>query len=170
MPHPGSHIGTLIKPHGFRGEMVIKGEKHFLNNLKEGIALFLDISGQRIPFFIEDFSPDVSEEKGIVKLEFVDSEIQARKYSGCDVYLEEKYLSSGTSRKSYPEYIGLSVIDRSSKKQYQVVDYFDNPGNPVLVLRHGREEVLVPANADYFIKGQIDGDVLSIEFPEGLTD
>lgn len=170
MPHTGSHIGTLIKPHGFRGEIILKGEKHFLINLEEGIALFLEISGQRIPFFIEDFSLDPGGEKAILKLEFIDSEIQARKYAGCEVYIEEKLKPSVAPEKSNADYIGFTVIDSESAKEYTVSDYYDNPGNPILVLKRGREEVLLPANADFFLKGEINGDRITINFPSGLAD
>jgi len=60
MAHKGNHIGTLIKPHGYKGELLLKGKPQFLTDLIEGIPLFIEIYEQRIPFFIEDFSPDVS--------------------------------------------------------------------------------------------------------------
>lgn len=164
------HIATLIKPHGFKGGMVIRGTAGDLQKLKKGTPLFIGISEQRVPFFIESFDPDPTSESGIIKLEFIDSEIDARKYTGLKVYAELKPASTASENANGPVLIGYSVIDNSSARELTVVDFLDQPENPLLVLDHEGEEVLLPLNADYILAVRTREKRIEVDFPEGYFD
>lgn len=170
MSHRGSHTGTLIKPHGYKGELLMKGKPEILRELHEGIPLFIELSGQRIPFFIEEISYDSSGEKCIIQLEFIDSEDEARRYAGCEVFDQPELQSDAQTAEFRPhKFIGFLVIDIASGEQYRVKDFFDHPGNPILLLeRHGLE-VMLPARADYILSVDIPGKVIKADFPEGLV-
>ncbi len=169
MPYPGNHIGTLIKPHGYKGEMLLKGKAELLKDLREGNALFIDISGQRIPFFIEEFSAEPSLDRGIIKFEFIDSNTEARKYSGCELWSGIKPGQKGNKVLSVNEYIGFTVIDKDTGISYTVTDYYESEANPVLLLEYGKKEVMLPLNADYVLSVDVSKKTIEAAFPEGLV-
>lgn len=169
MAYPGNHIGTLIKPHGFKGELLLKGNPQYLENLEPGNPLFVEIDGQGIPFFIEDVSLLSNGEKAVIKLEFITSDTVARRYIGCDVFTDEIKTASTDSLKTH-EYLGLTVKDTVRGNNYLVTDYHDHPGNPVLLIKGDKEELILPLNADYIGKLDKKKGILYVEFPEGFTE
>jgi 16S rRNA processing protein RimM len=170
MSHQGSHIGTLIKPHGYKGELLLKGKPEILRELKQGIPLFIELSEQRIPFFIEEISHDPSGEKCIVQLSYIESDTEARKYVGCDVYQSPDSKTDERKVAAYAhEFAGFMVVDTSGGGEYSVTDYFDHPENPILLLECEGREVMLPLNADYIVSVDTKMKVIAATFPEGLA-
>jgi len=163
-----NHTGILVKPHGFRGEMLVRGSKNALEKITKGIWLFMDISGQRIPFFVEAFSPEASGTAGIIQFEFIRSDRVARRYAGCRFYDALEADNTGKPS-SVRDYIGYEVRDTNSGQTYRVNDYLDHPGNPLLVLEREGKEVLFPANDDFILSFDTRKKVLKVRFPEGLV-
>ncbi|MEX0982192.1 MAG: hypothetical protein WD577_00625 [Bacteroidales bacterium] len=170
MSYQGSHIGTLIKPHGYKGELLLKGKPEILRELKLGIPLFIELSGQLVPFFVEEFSHDLSGEKCIVRFGFIESDVEARRYTGCEVF---NSAVSQVDRRSeildVKEYKGFTVIDTKKDIKYTVADYYDNPGNPVLLLERKGNEVMLPVNADFILSVDISRKTIKAAFPSGLV-
>jgi len=164
------HIATLIKPHGFKGGMVIRGAAGDLQKLRKGTPLFIGISEQRVPFFIESFDPDPTAESGIIKLEFIDSEIEARNFTGLKVYAELKPASAASENAHGSGLIGFTVTDKGSGRVLSVADFLDQPENPLLVLDHAGEEILLPLNADYILAVHTGERKIEVDFPEGYFD
>ncbi len=79
-----SKIGYITKPHGKNGEVVVRLNGPFADDIEPGGAMFFEIQGTLVPFFIEEIRP--SGDMAYVKFEFVDSEQEARKYRGCNLY------------------------------------------------------------------------------------
>ena len=167
MAHQGNHIGTLIKPHGYKGELLLKGKPQFLEELIPGIPLFIELSEQRIPFFIEKISLDASGEKCIIKFEFIDSDMDARRYVNCEVFQELQSKQEPVSTE-ISSYIGCIVIDTLTGDELTVTDFYDSPENPILILEKDGVEVMLPAKADYILSIDIPGKIIKAEFPEGL--
>lgn len=170
MPERGNHIGTLVKPHGYKGEMLLKGKTEILQELTEGIPLFIEIDGQRIPFFIEEVYNDAPAEKVIIKLAFIDSDTAAGRYVSCEVY-SDSGTSVATVREIHlSDYRGFTCIDRSSGAECTVTDYIESSDNPILVLNYKGNEVLLPANAAFILEVNTDTQTIEAEFPDGLMD
>ncbi|MDF1570282.1 MAG: hypothetical protein P1P82_01540 [Bacteroidales bacterium] len=170
MPEMGSHIGTLVKPHGYKGEMLLKGKPEILQKLTEGIPLFIDIDGQRVPFFIEEVHNDVPAEKVIIKFEFIDSGEAAGRYVACDVFSDPAVSHQPREVVRLSDYRGFRCTDRSSGAELTVTDYIESPENPLLVLDYQGKEILLPANADYILEVSKEARTIDAEFPEGLLE
>ena len=67
------------------------------------------------------------------------------------------------------EYEGFTVIDTTKDKKYTVADFYDNPGNPLLLLKSEGNEVMLPVNADYILSVDISGKMIKAAFPDGLV-
>ena len=172
MPEAGNHIGTLVKPHGYKGEMLLKGKPEILQKLTEGIPLFIAIDGQRVPFFIEEVYNDAPAEKVIIKFEFIDSNDAAGRYVSCEVFSDPAPSpgSGSASHMHLSEYIGFRCTDRSTGAELTVTDFMEHPENPILVLDHDGNEVLLPLNADFILNVDTGARTIEAAFPGGLVE
>lgn len=170
MPEMGNHIGTLVKPHGYKGAMLLKGNTEILQELTEGIPLFIETDGQRVPFFIEEVYNDDPAEKVIIKFEFIDSDADAGRYVSCEVYSDPAASKSSETNLHLSGYMGFTCIDRNSGAECKVTDYIESPDNPLLVLDHQGNEILLPANTVFILEVNTDTKTIQAEFPDGLLD
>jgi ribosomal 30S subunit maturation factor RimM len=107
-----------------------------------------------------------------VKREFIDSDTEARKYVGYDVFTDSNSKIETKSEDAIliNEFIGYTVHDIVSGSEYQVIDFYDSSENPILVLDNKGAELLLPRNADYILEIDHVGNIMNVEFPEGLTE
>ncbi len=169
MSYRGSHIGTLIKPHGYRGDLLLKGRKEILREMEPGMSLFIEKDGQRIPFFIEEIETDDSGVRCLVKFGFIGSDTEARRFTGCQVF--DKLVPD---KRDVPvwndlrDYIGFVVTDTRSGNEYTVTDFMDTQENPLLIIERKGEEVMLPVNADYILSVDGEEKIIRTAFPDGL--
>lgn len=169
MSYRGSHIGTLIKPHGFRGDMFLKGRTEILTELETGMPLFIEKDGQRIPFFIEEIETDDAGGRCIVRFGFIGSDAEARRFVGCQVF--DRLVPDKRDVLVWShlhEYIGFVVTDTRSENQYRVTDFMDNQENPLLIIDKEGVEVMLPVNADYILSVDSKKKMIVAAFPDGL--
>lgn len=165
----GAKAGRISKPYGLRGEVNTILEPQAGNNIEPDNPLFIDIDGQRVPFFVEEIEL-VSSEQAVIKFEFVDSLEAARDVSGCDFYFDRmNQPDPSDSGDDMAKLIGYSAYDKGSGPLGLISDYLPNPMNPVFVIQSEGKELLVPAVQDFI--DQINSKERSIQFilPEGLT-
>jgi 16S rRNA processing protein RimM len=170
MPEAGNHIGTLVKPHGYKGEMLLKGKPEILQKLTEGIPLFIAIDGQRVPFFIEEIHNDTPAEKVIIRFEFIDSKDTAGRFVSCEVYTDPEPSPGSNTEMRLSDYRGFGCTDRSSGAELTVTDFIESSENPILVLDHKGNEVLLPLNADFILNIDPEARTIEAAFPEGLLE
>lgn len=166
----GAKAGKISKPYGLRGEVNTILEPNAGNNIEPDNPLFIDIDGQRVPFFVEEVEL-LSSEQAIIKFEFIDSVEAAREVSGCDLYFEASHRSHAEeARGDLARLIGYQASDQRSGPLGRISDFLPHPMNPVFVIRSGNKELMVPAVMDFI--DQINHPEQSIYFilPEGLTD
>lgn len=166
----GSHIGTLIKPHGYKGELQIKGKPVLLDNIQIGDPLFISIDGQRIPFFVEDIFESGHADRVVVKFEFIDDIDRARKYTTCNVYSDQPQDSIAGSDEDISSMMGFTVHDENSGRSAEVSDYVISAENPILILSFGKQEVMLPLKADYVKSIDQKSRTITVSLPEGLLD
>ena len=166
----GAKAGKISKPHGLRGEVNTILEPLAGNNIEPDNPLFIDIDGQRVPFFVEEVEL-VSNEQAIIKFEFIDSLDAAREVSGCNFYFDRSHQSESVEDgDDLAKLIGYTATDRESGPLGTIVDYLPHPMNPVFVIQSESKELIVPAVEDFI--DQINPEEQSIQFilPEGLTE
>ncbi len=165
----GAKAGKITKPYGLRGEVNIILEPQAGKNIEPDNPLFIDIDGQRVPFFVEEVEL-VSNEQAIIKFEFVDSMEAARGVSGCKLYFDPSYQSENVEAgDDLANLIGYAASDRESGLLGNISDYLPHPMNPVFVIQSEGKELMVPAVMDFI--DHIDPKEQSILFilPQGLT-
>ena len=165
----GAKAGRISKPYRLRGEVNTILEPQAGNNIEPDNPLFIDIDGQRVPFFVEEVEL-VSSEQAIIKFEFVDTLEAARVVSGCDIYFDMRHQPDPSdSGDEMANLIGYTASDRESGVLGHISDYLPHPMNPVFVIQYQGKELMVPAVMDFI--DHVDPKEQSILFilPEGLT-
>ncbi len=170
MSEQGSHIGTLIKPHGYKGELQMKGKPNLLDNIQIDNPLFILIDGQRIPFFVEDLFESGQLDRVIIKFEFIDGIEEARKLVNCKVYSASKITSSSPADEDISTMIDYRVHDQITGQEFVVKDFVKSPENPILILQIDKQEIMLPLNADFIESVDHSKKLITASMPDGLLD
>ena len=166
----GVKAGKISKPYGLQGEVHIILIPVVAQKMKPGSPLFIDLDGQRVPFFIELVNL-VADDQAIVKLEFINSVEEARNVSGCHVYLDlEQVTDANQTDNELAGVIGYRAIDDKLGDLGEVVDLIPSEMNPVWVIDHGGEEIIIPATEDFIQKIDRKNNSLHLDLPEGITE
>ena len=166
----GAKAGRISKPYGLRGEVNTILEPQAGNCIEPDNPLFIDIDGQRVPFFVEELEM-VSSEQAIIKFEFIDTLESARKVSGYNFYFDIHHQPGPSETgDDFSNLIGFTASDSASGILGKISDYLPHSMNPVFVIESEGRELIIPAVRD-FIK-EINSKKQSIQFilPEGLTE
>jgi 16S rRNA processing protein RimM len=161
--------GKISKPYGLRGEVNIILLPDARNHIEPDNPLFIDIDGQRVPFFIEEVEL-VSNDQAIVKFEFIDSLEAAREVSGCSIYFDLQHQPAPVEDgDDLSNLIGYTASDRESGQLGKISDYLPHPLNPMFVIQSESKELMVPAARDFI--DHINPEEQSVQFilPVGLT-
>lgn len=162
-------IGIIVKTRGINGEVILETKDSAIQeNIKE--SLLIEIDGLLVPFFINHIH-NVSSNRVRVILDWVDNENKANKLVNCAVFLETKNIATQNKEALSPSLLeGFNVIDSEKGSIGEVSQFVDQENNPLLIIKHNRNEILLPFQ-DQLIK-QIDHDTktIFIEAPEGLID
>ena len=171
MPVPGGiKTGMITKPYGLKGQVNFMLEPNAVTLIKIDNPLFIDIDGQRIPFFVEDFE-QVSDNQAIVKFEFINSIEKAREYNGCEVYSNlEKNATSQKSDSNFNELVGYKAFDQHLGYLGTITDFMQNDINPIFIVDFKEKELLIPAIELLILKVDHKDKSILFELPEGLTE
>ena len=166
----GIKAGKISKPYGLRGEVTIIMTPSVAKHIDIGTPLFIDLDGQRVPFFIEAVEK-VSSDQAIAKLEFIDSVEEAKKVTGCDLYLDPDLdLPYADLEDELAGLVGYQVFDLHLGPLGRLMEYIPGEMNPVWIIDLSGKELMVPATTA-FVK-EIDRDhlILHLDLPEGISD
>jgi len=165
----GAKAGKISKPNGLRGEVNIILEPEAGNYIEPDHPLFIDIDGQRVPFFVEEVEL-VSGDRAIIKFEFLEHLEEARRVTGCSIYFDPAHQpAEPQSGDELEKVIGYTAFDKELGRLGTVTDYVPHSMNPVFIIDFDGKELIVPAAGD--IIDQINSGDQSIQLilPEGLT-
>lgn len=167
---PGEkRVGRISKPYGLQGQVMVNLDPFTGEGIQPDNPLFIDLDGQRVPFFVEEFDP-VSPDQAIIKFEFLNSVEEARQVSGCEVYFDmSKKSGAPEGEGDYRIVIGYEAYDLEAGYLGKVTGYMDHGMNPVMIIDYRGRELLVPAATNLI--AHINPLEKSIHFrlPEGLT-
>lgn len=163
-------LGFLTKPHGIKGHLVLKLTDFSFEEIEEMELVFIIVDGLPVPFFIEEFS-ERNNDTLLIKLEDLNSEPEAKKYSESVVYIERSVLvnsnSEGTNVNAYK---GFIVIDKELGEIGIFDSILDYDKNPIMRVLKQTTEILIPYNPEFIIDVNEDDRKFFVECPEGLLD
>lgn len=162
-------IGQINKPHGVNGEMSFSFTTDVFD--REDVPYFVfEIEGILVPFFVDEFRFKGST-TGLLKLEGVKSEEQARSFFGLKIYLPKDFLEKVEDNEIELDYFaGFSLID-SEKGLIGIISEVDKTTENILfVIPKPNDELLIPAGEEYIKEIDHEKKIIYVELPEGLLD
>jgi 16S rRNA processing protein RimM len=164
----GAKAGIISKPYGLRGEVNILLEPEAGKYIEADHPLFIEIDGQRVPFFVEAVEL-VSGDQAIVKFEFIESLDEAKKVAGCSLYFDEHLMPIATEDTfDLRSLVGFQAFDTKAGELGRVSDFIPHEMNPVFIIDYSGRELLVPAVRDFIDRIDAQNQNLHLNLPKGL--
>jgi 16S rRNA processing protein RimM len=163
-------IGYFSKLHGYKGELTAALDTGDIHDYEDLEILFLDLRGTLVPYFVESLEYKTNT-AAKVKLEGIDTEEKAKALVKSTIYIKRSDMSApDTDRAALRAISGYKVFD-AVHGEIGVVDHIEeSPNNPLLVIRSGKKEILLPLNGDFFESIDDEKREVHIDAPEGLID
>jgi 16S rRNA processing protein RimM len=164
-------IGRLGKPWGNQGELTVDLAACDLDDLPHEGWLFVDIDGQHVPFHYGALY-DKGRAGILVRFDRLEDPAHMRLLTGRTVLVPAHALGDAAPLPTpdIDDLIGLAVHDADHGALGTVVAIAGSDRNPVMVVQHGEQEVMVPV-ADELITGFDPATrTLHVRTPPGLLD
>ncbi|WP_073084617.1 ribosome maturation factor RimM [Winogradskyella jejuensis] len=164
------YLGKIVKKYSFKGELLAKldtDEPDLYDNLD---AIFIDLRGNLVPFFIEASQLHKSD---LLRLKFedVDTEADADALLKSDLYLPLELLPKLEGNKFYfHEIIGFTMKDENFGLVGKIVGVNDTTSQALFEVDRQGVEILVPMNDEFIVKIDRDNKTVIVNTPQGLID
>ncbi|MCR4765712.1 MAG: ribosome maturation factor RimM [Bacteroidaceae bacterium] len=162
-------IGIINKPHGVHGELLFTFDDDIFDRVEsEYIVCLMD--GIMVPFFFEEYRFR-SDTTALIKLEGIDTEIQARRMTNIEVYFPKKLAEKiEDDELTWQFFIGFTIIDINKNKIGKITDVDESTINVLFVVEHDGTELLIPAQEDFITVIDRDKKIIYMNLPEGLLE
>jgi len=163
-------IGSIIKTHGVRGEVIIE---IIIPDLFEDIEepVFVEVDGLQVPFFIEKIK-FFKNNRFKVKFDWIDSEKNALEFVNCIVSLPaiSQLIASIDFNENYELLSGFKVYDKTHGFVGDVISVIDNTNNPLLEVNYNNSEILIPIHEDIIVDIDEENKTITVQAPDGLLE
>jgi 16S rRNA processing protein RimM len=164
------YLGKIAKKFSFKGEVLIyldTDEPELYENME---SVFVEFNKNLVPFFIENSSLHKNDFLR-VQFEDVDSEEEADKLIGCEIYLPLNMLPKLEGNKFYfHEVIGFEIEDQRLGVFGKIVSINDTSAQPLFEVVNGSVEILVPMIDQFLVKIDRENKKVIMDLPEGLVE
>ena len=162
-----TQIGTCSKPHGIRGELKLRVDDWYLEDLENAKALL--IGSPPIPYFIESLRIGGST---IVKLEGFDTRESVALFSGKPVHLPSDQVTAEVEADETPfdALIGWTIVAEGYPELGPIESIMDLPQHYLATIQVGEKEVFIPLHEDLVTGVNEAARQLTMELPGGLLD
>lgn len=171
-------IASIIKTHGYRGDIILKKDQNisdglFDKYLEEGNAVFISKDGIPVPFFI---APDslyfIDEQTAQLALDDTKSLEKAKLFIGNHVFVASENIDSiDLNGNKASSWINFVVEDKQKGFIGVVTGYNDSiPKNPLVVVANKEKEILIPLNSDLIQNVDVNKKKLFTNLPYGFLD
>ena len=164
------YLGKIVSKYSFKGELLVKldtDEPDLYDNLD---AIFIDLRGNMVPFFVESSQLHKS---NLLRLKFeeVDTEADADALMKTDLYLPLNLLPKLEGNKFYfHEVIGFTVKDTNHGDVGILKGINDSTAQSLFEIDKDGIEILIPMNDEFIVKVDRENKTIEVNTPEGLID
>ena len=164
------YLGKIVKKYSFKGELLAKldtDEPDLYDNLD---AIFIDLRGNLVPFFIESSQLHKSNLLRL-KFEVVNTEADADALIKTELYLPLDLLPKLEGDKFYfHEVIGFTIKDKNYGKVGVLKGINDSTAQALFEIDRDGIEILIPMNDEFIVKVDRKNKTIEVNTPEGLID
>ena len=164
------YLGKIVKKYSFKGELLAKldtDEPNLYDNLD---AVFIDLRGNLVPFFIEASQLHKSD---LLRLKFEDvtTEADADALLKTELYLPLDLLPKLDGDKFYfHEVIGFKIKDTNFGDVGILKGINDSTAQALFEIDRDGTEILIPMNDEFISKVDRKNKTIEVKTPEGLID
>lgn len=164
------YLGKIVKKYSFKGELLAKldtDEPDLYDNLD---AIFIDLRGNLVPFFIESSQLHKSD---LLRLKFedVDTEADADALIKTELYLPLDLLPKLDGDKFYfHEVIGFTINDENFGEVGIIKGINDSTAQALFEVDRNGVEILIPMNDEFIVKVDRANKTIVVNTPEGLIE
>lgn len=160
-------FGTLLKSHGFQGEMIASVVGIVPDEFELPEALFIAIDGIPVPFFPEQYEV-ISDNSIRIKFDTIRSKEESLRFYNCKLMADRKWVNRNFPKQRVIDLPGYTVIDQEGNTRGKITEFNDIPGNPVITVNTGNTSLLLPVNDELIIDINEKFKVIVLKIPEGL--
>ncbi|MEN8885640.1 MAG: ribosome maturation factor RimM [Winogradskyella sp.] len=164
------YLGKIVKKYSFKGELLAKLDTDEPDLYDSLDAVFIDLRGNLVPFFIEACQLHKSDLLRL-KLEDVNSEADADALIKTELYLPLDLLPKLEGDKFYfHEVIGFSVKDKNFGDVGIIKGINDTTSQALFEIERDGIEILIPMNDHFIDRVDRKNKTIIVDTPEGLID
>lgn len=162
-------IGTVVKPHGVNGEMVVSVPAS-LDWTQDLDCLVCSLDGILVPFWIDSIR-DKSSTFILVRFEGYSSVESIQRFMGVTVYMPRKFVVEDESGQfTWSSFLDWKVVDEEAGPLGVITAIDDSTPNILFLVKDGERERIIPAN-DKWITAVDNGNcTLMYKLPQGLSE
>ncbi len=162
-------IGTLLKPHGVKGEITLSLLSPVTDQLEIPYFICL-LDGIFVPFFVETIR-DKGIGSALIKFKGVDSVEQARRFQGVKMFTSLQYASEIVEEKyTWESFIGFQVVDTKKGMLGKIESIDTTTLNILFFIIDTDKEIIIPANEEWIENIDVHEKVIKLSLPEGIVD
>ena len=164
------YLGKIVRKYSFKGELLAKletDEPDLYDNLD---AIFIDLRGNLVPFFIESSQLHKSD---LLRLKFedVDTEVDADALIKTEMFLPLDLLPKLDGDKFYfHEVIGFKIKDKNFGEVGIIKAINDSTAQALFEIDRDGIEILIPMNDQFIVEVNRKTKTITVETPPGLID
>jgi len=163
------YLGKITRTNGNNGGLSIFLDVDNPAEYQQLDAVFVEIKGQLIPFFIEEIQLHTSKNTAVVYFEDINDVEQASKLNGCHLYLPLASLPVLKGNKFYfHEVIGFELHDEKFGLIGPIKQVLDYPNQALFQTFYNEKEVLIPINDSFIKEVNRENKTISLILPDGL--
>lgn len=163
-------VGRLGRSHGLLGEIKVRIEDQYLDDVLSADSLLVEISGQHIPYFVEAWRSGGA----LLKLEEVDNKETATLLQHKDIYFPEHQLSQASSpvedTTPYDQWISWTIYDVEMGQIGTISGIVDLPEHYLAEVEYQGKIVMIPLHKNLITKSTVAKKELWMDLPAGLLE
>ena len=164
-------MGKISGVHGLAGNLKVWSFAESSDTFKKGCTILIrkenEADGAGITHTIQSVSPW---KKGVLlKLKGVSDRNGAEDLVGRLILMDKTDLPELEEDTWYwQDLLGLNVVDQERGDVGTIEDIFPTGANDVLVVKKGKDEILIPMHREFILDVDLDKGVVETRLPEGL--
>ena len=161
-------LGKVLRTYGDNGELIVRFYEDFAeeySDLSEPVWVVID--SLPTPLFFKSMSArGVS--KATVVFDDFDSEFRAQMLVGLEFYVN-RYAEQEDDQLYMEDLVGFEIV-ADAQVQGTIVEYIDDPMNPLFEIERNEECLLIPAHDDMIVQIDEEQKCVVMNLPQGIFD
>lgn len=163
------HLGYIAKRVGNNGDVSFVLDVDDPKRYTKLESVFVELNKSLIPFFIKKIQ--LRGNDAVATIEGIDTIEKAEEITKSNLYLPLSFLPPLKGKQFYfHEIIGYKVVDKTHGDIGIIEEVLDYPQQVIFQIKHGTNEILVPAKEEFIEKIDRENKQIDICAPEGLID